>query len=628
MRIPRLFLLLLPLCASLATTFAEPASAVVRFVRSSDGVDAGTCVFINSPCATIGYALGQAAASGGDTLWVAGSFTESLTVTKAVDIVGKSALTFPTSWESCVYTGPSTNKCPTLRPPAGAAAFDIAPGAGDTVSIEDFRVKDAVGSEAIRVTDGTLDLLRCEIADNSHPVGNAGGILVANGASALNVDTCVFAGNDADVGGAIFAFEPATVVDSSFTLNVASRGGAIAGISDLSVSGSTFQQNFATEWGGAVLVSIGSTSIASSTFTANAALVKGGAVFLDSQNPFSIDTSQFTLNRVDATSGTAFGAAILIEDATGSIDQVDVSSNTLASTTGAGLRGAGIAITSASDVAITQSTIADNETDSTANANSGAGIWVDDSSAGLYESVVRNNEPSGGIVIQDSSAVIEDSTIDAHGGLGGLVVSALNSGGTTQVDTRRSTLSDNVFGINAESLGDPLSFTVVNSTLSGNLIAGRASGATASLEMTASTVAGGLLSTSFGSTLTVSDSIISGSCNGVTLVDANVWDDPSCGVGAVSDVGIGPLLDNGGPTLTHAPLVTSPALEAGALRCLTAPIDAEDQRGQSRPEGLFCDLGAVELPEPSAALGLGAGSLLLARLSRRRGQSRSAAKPT
>jgi hypothetical protein len=47
------------------------------------------------------------------------------------------------------------------------------------------------------------------------------------------------------------------------------------------------------------------------------------------------------------------------------------------------------------------------------------------------------------------------------------------------------------------------------------------------------------------------------------------------------DAMIGPLADNGGPTLTHALLAGSPAIDAGDdLACL-----ATDQRGIARPQG-------------------------------------------
>jgi CSLREA domain-containing protein len=57
------------------------------------------------------------------------------------------------------------------------------------------------------------------------------------------------------------------------------------------------------------------------------------------------------------------------------------------------------------------------------------------------------------------------------------------------------------------------------------------------------------------------------------------------------DALLGPLADHGGPTLTHALLPGSPALDAaGSQNC--PPVD---QRDQPRPSGPACDSGAFEL---------------------------------
>lgn len=56
------------------------------------------------------------------------------------------------------------------------------------------------------------------------------------------------------------------------------------------------------------------------------------------------------------------------------------------------------------------------------------------------------------------------------------------------------------------------------------------------------------------------------------------------------DPQLGPLADNGGPTLTMALLPGSPAIEAGSL--VGAP--ATDQRGVGRPQGAAMDIGAYE----------------------------------
>jgi len=53
---------------------------------------------------------------------------------------------------------------------------------------------------------------------------------------------------------------------------------------------------------------------------------------------------------------------------------------------------------------------------------------------------------------------------------------------------------------------------------------------------------------------------------------------------------LGPLADNGGPTLTMALLPGSPAIDAGD----TSLAPATDQRGFPRPAGLAADIGAFE----------------------------------
>jgi hypothetical protein len=56
------------------------------------------------------------------------------------------------------------------------------------------------------------------------------------------------------------------------------------------------------------------------------------------------------------------------------------------------------------------------------------------------------------------------------------------------------------------------------------------------------------------------------------------------------------LTDNGGPTMTHMLLPGSPAIDAadGAV-CAAAPVNGLDQRGLARPQGVGCDMGALEV---------------------------------
>jgi len=80
----------------------------------------------------------------------------------------------------------------------------------------------------------------------------------------------------------------------------------------------------------------------------------------------------------------------------------------------------------------------------------------------------------------------------------------------------------------------------------------------------------------------------------------NLSTDTSCaliGVGNMQGVAAhaGPLQDNGGPTLTHALLPGSPAIDAGDDGVVGSPMLLTiDQRGRPRPLGLHVDIGAYE----------------------------------
>jgi len=189
----------------------------------------------------------------------------------------------------------------------------------------------------------------------------------------------------------------------------------------------------------------------------------------------------------------------------------------------------------------------------------------------------------------------------------------------------RSTISGNVsndVGGGIRSLGD---MTITNSTLSGNRSTGWHGGAIfqtdGDITITNSTIANniapdwapstlfiGQFGGSFVPTLTLTNSIITGNqwyaCErfasgtpaNVVSGGNNLVQDNSCSP-VVSDfinsaAQIGPLANNGGPTLTHALSPGSPAVDAANdTLCPTT-----DQRGIIRPQGAHCDIGAYEAP--------------------------------
>ncbi len=74
------------------------------------------------------------------------------------------------------------------------------------------------------------------------------------------------------------------------------------------------------------------------------------------------------------------------------------------------------------------------------------------------------------------------------------------------------------------------------------------------------------------------------------MVNTLIASNTPAGNDSFADPKLGPLADNGGPTLTMALLPGSPAIDAGN----TSLAPATDQRGFPRPTGLAADIGAFE----------------------------------
>lgn len=157
-------------------------------------------------------------------------------------------------------------------------------------------------------------------------------------------------------------------------------------------------------------------------------------------------------------------------------------------------------------------------------------------------------------------------------------------------------------GINNDSAG---SLTVSNSTFSGNFggLAGGGISAGGAVTVTSSTfysnTAGGLVNGG-SNVVTVKNTIVANNtsynCSGtITSLGHNLESANTCGFSAAGDLPntnplVGRLANNGGPTLTHALLPGSSAINAGT----NAGCPATDQRGVPRPQFGTCDIGAFE----------------------------------
>jgi hypothetical protein len=267
--------------------------------------------------------------------------------------------------------------------------------------------------------------------------------------------------------------------------------------------------------------------------------------------------------------------------------------------------------------------------------SAGGGVFAN-YEATLYSTVVAGNmaiagsgpAKGGGIATAYNFVKIVDSTITGNTATG----NPARGGGVYSLGVTAiigSTIDGNVADLGGgaycqRSFFQNAECTVQDSTISGNTAHESGGGLLAKYAQTAtienSTIAynsaetghvGGLLLTQSGTTnITVQSSIIAKNVaagtdlaadidtdtgNFRTLTGGNdlftsvgyVWPSPLI----IDDPLLGPLRDNGGPTMTHALLPGSPAIDAGNN---VAGLQT-DQRGRARVSGPAADIGAFEV---------------------------------
>ncbi|MBK8905500.1 MAG: hypothetical protein IPM53_30230 [Anaerolineaceae bacterium] len=249
-------------------------------------------------------------------------------------------------------------------------------------------------------------------------------------------------------------------------------------------------------------------------------------------------------------------------------------------------------------------------------ASIGAGFY-NQGTLTVNSSSVHNNVASGrgGGLHNEFTLAINTSNIYSNqagsGGGGGISTES----GTVTLD--QSAVYNNVAagsggGIvnNVDPVTGVNSFTITNSTISGNSTAGQGGGlrsaGSAVTDLTnvtfsnnTSTVVNGQSISILAGAVTAKNTIIaiSGSgtnCSGaITSQGRNIVSDNTCQLAGTGDLKntnprLGVLQNNGGPTLTHALLLGSPAIDSGSS------CPSVDQRGVARPFGSACDRGAYE----------------------------------
>ncbi len=264
-----------------------------------------------------------------------------------------------------------------------------------------------------------------------------------------------------------------------------------------------------------------------------------------------------------------------------------------------GLFGAGGAIFNRGTLSLVNVTLSNNE------ALRSGGAIHNDGTLTLTGSTVSNNavtaiEAGGGGIVNRGSMQVLQSTISGNSsaGAGGGVDTGMVDTGVGNATFANSTVSGNVSeGDGGGIFNRSLSTTVVNSTVLLN-------------RGTNSSLTTGLGSGIYvgSGTVTLTNSLVAQQANGANCFSVsgggnNLADDATCPTATVSATPlIGPLANNGGPTLTHALLLGSPAIDTGSNTVSNAlPVGSVDQRGVSRPQGATSDIGAFELMKYNVA---------------------------
>ena len=265
----------------------------------------------------------------------------------------------------------------------------------------------------------------------------------------------------------------------------------------------------------------------------------------------------------------------------------------------------------------------------------GGGIHADkfDSALTLTRTVIRGNTALGGAggLQSDFSLTMIDSTVSgnlADRSPGG----GLRLAGAATITG--STISNNVATVRGGGItsGDDTTsgccaatVVITNSTISGNVVhwwnsgtpqyfpgvgggihGGRSRFTLRHVTVTANVAEtnpnygavgrGGGITTGYTNFLTLENSIVAGNVGAeeCRLDDGTTYSTTGsfgCSLTGVQDPQLGSLAANGGLTKTHAVAVGNPAIDAG----VTSVCSALDQRGEPRPSGAGCDIGAFEL---------------------------------
>ncbi|MFN8377756.1 MAG: Ig-like domain-containing protein [Anaerolineae bacterium] len=272
-------------------------------------------------------------------------------------------------------------------------------------------------------------------------------------------------------------------------------------------------------------------------------------------------------------------------------------------------QGGGIYIRGTS-ATLTNVTITNNQNIAGSSTIAGGGVYIEhDSAMTINNSVISGNETSdqgGGIFVNGTgSLILNNSTVSGNtAAVGGGI---LNGGSST---LNSSTINGNAAG-NGGGIYNGSSLTMTNTTVSGNTASANGGGlftdALATINISTFSANGAVTGGNVyvnSNVPAVRNSILAnatsgGDCTGNATLTNTLSEGGGCGVAPgvngnlTGDPNLGPLVNNGGSTLTHALQTGSAAINAGSNGLIPSGV-TQDQTGANRIQDTTVDMGSVE----------------------------------
>lgn len=312
-----------------------------------------------------------------------------------------------------------------------------------------------------------------------------------------------------------------------------------------------------------------------------------GTISLGSQLPVIADVDGLTIVGPDAQGVTISGGDQhrILGVAVGA--SLNLSNLVLAH----GFADGGSALTNSGSLAIADSTFEENV------ATFDGGAVLSDGTVTITNALFRDNAAGGdggAVFLGGAGGVVTDSTFTSNAAPSGGALSNF-----ADLAIYGSTFEANT-GINV--VRNARNLTIINATLTGNIVTGEVVSSLGGATIANSTLAGNAgVDLDFDSKgqFLISNSVVD-SCGSESPEDGgyNVESGTSCGFSAPgsrqnTNAGLATsLADNGGPTQTLLPQAGSPLIDAIPVEVCGADAD---QRGVARPQGGMCDIGAVEI---------------------------------